>query len=105
MDSERDEPETRSQPESGGKAEMIRASPAIARADMMLIRPHTYEITFTGRAGDTLRAAFDDCTVTVGPDTTTLRAQLPDQAALWGLVQRIIGLGLKVVDLHLVAPE
>jgi len=33
------------------------------------------------------------------------RAQLPDQAALWGLVQRIIGLGLKVVDLHLVAPE
>jgi hypothetical protein len=105
MDSERDEPETRSQPESGGKAEMIRASPAIARGDMMLIRPHTYEITFTGRAGDTLRAAFDDCTVTVGPDTTTLRAQLPDQAALWGLVQRIIGLGLKVVDLHLVAPE
>jgi hypothetical protein len=36
---------------------------------------------------------------------TTVRAQLPDQAALWGLVQRIIGLGLEVVDLHLLAPE
>jgi hypothetical protein len=70
-----------------------------------LIRLRTYEITFTGRAGHVLRAAFDDCTVIVGPGTTTLRAQLPDQAALWGLVQRIISLGLEVVDLHLVAPE
>lgn len=70
----------------------------------MLVRLRTYEITFTGRAGAVLCAAFDDCKVTVGPGTTTLRAQLPDQAALWGLVQRIIGLGLEVVDLHLVAP-
>ena len=51
---------------------------------------------------DTLRAAFDDCIVTVGPGTTTLRAELPDQAALLGLMQRITGLGLNVVDLHLV---
>jgi len=29
---------------------------------------------------------------------TTLRAELPDQGALTGLVQRITGLGLKVVD-------
>lgn len=64
-----------------------------------------YEITFTGQAGQVLRAAFDDCALTVGPATTTLRAHLPDQAALWGLVQRIIGLGLEVVDLHVVPPE
>lgn len=43
--------------------------------------------------------------MTIGPGTTTLRAQLPDQAALWGLMQRIMGLGLEVVDLHLVVPE
>jgi hypothetical protein len=67
-------------------------------------RPRIYEITFIGRAGDTLRAAFDDCTVTLGSSTTTLRAQLPDQAALAGLLQRIIGLGLELVDLHLVIP-
>ena len=41
----------------------------------------TYEITFAGQAGTTLRAEFDDCQVTVGPSTTTLRADLPDQAA------------------------
>ena len=67
------------------------------------MRPsQTYEITFTGQAGPALRAEFDDCAVTVGPGTTTLRAALPDQAALSGLVLRIIGLGLEVVQLHLV---
>ena len=64
----------------------------------------TYEITFTGKAGSTLRAEFDDCEVTVGPGITTLRAELPDQAALSGLVLRITGLGLRVIDMHLVAP-
>lgn len=67
------------------------------------MRPRMYEITFVGRAGSTLRAEFDDCEVTVGPDTTTLRAELPDQAALSGLVMRITGLGLEVIDVHCVA--
>ena len=64
----------------------------------------TYEIIFLGRAGTTLRAEFDDCQVTVGRDTTTLRAVLPDQVALCGLVQRIAGLGLDIVHLRLVTP-
>ena len=69
-----------------------------------MVPAQTYEITFTGRVGPTLRAEFDDCQVTVGPGTTTLRADLPDQVALCGLVQRIAGLGLDIVDLHLVNP-
>jgi len=68
------------------------------------VRPQIYEITFTGQAGTALRAEFEDCEVTVGPGTTTLRAELPDQGALSGLVQRITGLGLEVVHMHLVAP-
>lgn len=68
------------------------------------MRPHTYEIIFKGQAGTTLRAEFDDCEVTTGPGTTTLRAELPDQAALCGLVLRITGLGLEVLHLHIVAP-
>jgi len=68
----------------------------------MLVRSRTYEIAFAGRAGGTLRAAFDDGTATVGPGATTLRAELPDRAALCGFVQRIMGPGLEVVDLHLV---
>ena len=63
-----------------------------------------YEITFTGQAGPTLRAEFDDCEVTIGPDTTTLYAELPDQGALSGLMQRITGLGLELIDLHRVTP-
>jgi hypothetical protein len=68
------------------------------------MRPQTYEITFAGQAGRTLRAEFDDCEVTIGPGRTTLRAELPDQAALSGLVLRITSLGLEVIDVHLVAP-
>ena len=68
------------------------------------MRPRTYEITFTGQADRTLCAQFDDCTVTTGQDTTTLRAEVLDPAALSGLVQRITGLGLEVTRVHLVTP-
>ena len=67
------------------------------------MQSQTYEITFLGQAGSTLSAEFDDCEITVGPGTTTLRADLPDQGALSGLMERISGLGLKVVDVSLVA--
>jgi hypothetical protein len=69
-----------------------------------VVRSQTYKITFTGQAGATVRAEFDDCEVTVGADTTTLRAELPDQAALAGLVLRITGLGLEIAHLNLAAP-
>jgi hypothetical protein len=69
------------------------------------VRSQIYEITFTGQAGSALRAEFDDCEVTIGPGTTTLRAELPDQGALSGLMDRITGLGLEVIDMHLVAPS
>ena len=62
-----------------------------------------YEITFAGRADPVLRAEFDDCEVTIGPVTTTLRAELPDPAALAGLMQRIAALRLEVVHVQLVA--
>jgi hypothetical protein len=67
------------------------------------VRSHTFEITFSGRAGRTLRAQFDDCQVITSPEATTLRAELPDQAALPGLIERIVGLGLEIIDLQLVA--
>jgi hypothetical protein len=69
-----------------------------------VVRSQTYEITFTGQAGTALRAEFDDCEVTIGPGTTTLRAELPDQAALTGLVHRITGLRLELIHMRLVAP-
>ena len=67
------------------------------------MRSQTYEITFLGQAGTTLRAEFDDCEVIIGPGTTTLRTELPDRGALTGLLERISCLGLDVIDVSLVA--
>jgi hypothetical protein len=63
----------------------------------------TYEITFSGQAGSMLRAEFEDCQVIVGPRITTLRADLPDSAALTGLIQRVCALGLDVTGVRRVA--
>jgi len=68
------------------------------------VRSQTYEITFLGQAGTALCAEFDDCEVTIGRGTTTLHAELPDQGALTGLMERISGLGLEVIDVSLVPP-
>jgi hypothetical protein len=68
------------------------------------LQPHTYQITITGRAGPTLRAQFDDCEVSTGPDTTTLTADLPDEAALAGLIERITSLRLEIIGMQLLAP-
>jgi hypothetical protein len=68
------------------------------------VQAQTYEITFLGQAGSTLRAEFDDCEVTIGPGITTLRAELPDRGALTGLMERINSLGLDVIDVTLSAP-
>jgi hypothetical protein len=68
-----------------------------------LLRSQVYEITFAGQAGSALRAEFDDCEISIGEDATTLRVELPDQAALWGVLQRIMEFGLKLIELRLVA--
>ena len=61
-----------------------------------------YEITFSGEAGPAISAEFDDCQVTVGSGTTTLRAELPDQAALIGLMLRITALRFELIGMRLV---
>jgi hypothetical protein len=61
-----------------------------------------YEITFTGRAGTVLQAEFDDCEISLGPGTTTLHREVLDQAALYGLLQRIASFGLELIDLSVV---
>ena len=71
-----------------------------------MLRSQVYEITFEGRAGAVLRAEFDDCEVSLGQDTTTLRVELPDSPALWGLLERMMEFGLKLIELRvLVVPS
>src|SRR5580693_343811 len=81
-----------------------RAAPDHRLRGARLVGPHTYEITLAGEADSTLRAVFDDCEVIAGQGITTLRVELPDQGALGGMLQRIIGLGLQVTHLRLLAP-
>ena len=69
------------------------------------MRLHTYEITFTGQASPALCAEFDECEVTIGSGTTILRARLPDQPAVVGLLGRITGLGLELTGLHRIVPS
>jgi hypothetical protein len=64
------------------------------------VQSRAFEITFAGQAGSVVRAEFEDCEVCVGPGTTTLRAGLLDQSALQGLLQRIAGLGLELIEVR-----
>jgi len=68
------------------------------------VRSRTYEIVFVGQAGAAVRAEFDDCQITTSPGATTLRAELPDQAALIGLMLRIDNLRLEVMHVFLLPP-
>jgi hypothetical protein len=68
------------------------------------VQSRAFEITFAGQAGSVVCAEFDDCELSVGPDSTTLRAGLLDQGALYGLLQRIAGLGLELIDVRAAAP-
>ena len=67
------------------------------------MRSRTNEITFAGQAGSIACPELDDCAVTSGTCTTTLSAEVPEPAALAGLMQRIAALRLDVIHVHLVA--
>lgn len=64
-----------------------------------------YEIRISGRVGAALRAAFSELAVTTKPVETVLYGQLRDQAALHGLLDRILELGLEVVEVRQLRPR
>ena len=64
-----------------------------------------YEIRLKGRAERTIVLAFDDFTVSAAPSETVLRGDIVDQAALHGVLERIHGLGLHLLEVRAVGPE
>ena len=62
----------------------------------------TYEITFAGEAVPAVVSAFEDFDVVVGDGSTTLRAQLSDQAALHGTLVRLRSLALELLEVRAV---
>ena len=61
--------------------------------------PHRYQITISGNLDEAGREAFGDFKIESGDMTTVLIGDL-DQAALYGALNRIISLGIEVLQLH-----
>ena len=64
------------------------------------MKPTNYEITVHGRVGPALIEAFDGLTVSVEPTDTVISGQMPDQAALHGVLELIESLGLELIDVR-----
>ena len=64
------------------------------------MNPVQYEITVRGRLSDTLVAALDGLTTTSTTADTVLRGDIADQAALYGVLERIASLGLELLDVR-----
>ena len=63
-----------------------------------------YEITVRGTGSPRLAATFQEMDVASFAGHTVLRGHLVDQAALHGLLDRLAGLGLELVDLRRLPP-
>ena len=61
------------------------------------MNPTRYEITVRGRLGEALLAAFDGVTAISSADRTVLSGDIADQAALYGVLERIDSLGLELL--------
>ncbi|GAA3961800.1 hypothetical protein GCM10023085_50320 [Actinomadura viridis] len=64
-----------------------------------------YEIRIRGRISETIRKAFADLTVTVNPVETVVCGADLDQAALYGVLERIQDLGLELVEVRRFPPR
>jgi hypothetical protein len=60
----------------------------------------SYEIRVKGRLTASLLAAFEGLTATVEPVETVLHGPVQDQAALYGVLDRIQSLGLELVEVR-----
>ena len=60
----------------------------------------SYEIRVRGRLSDSLVAAFEGMRASVEPVETVLHGPVEDQAALYGLLDRIQALGLELIEVR-----
>lgn len=62
----------------------------------------TFELEFRGEPGPALRAAFPEFQLWPAHGMTVLRGEFVDQAALYGVIERINSLGLDLVGVQLI---
>jgi hypothetical protein len=65
---------------------------------------HRYRITVSGRLGEIGREAFTDLGTEFDGMNTALTGEL-DQAALYGVLNRILALGLELVEINRLADD
>lgn len=65
----------------------------------------TYQVRISGTVPAELIVELQDLTVTVEPPETVLHGSLPDQSAVVGLISRIHGLGLRLIEVRRLEPE
>lgn len=65
----------------------------------------SYEIRITGIVPPEALLDFEDLIASVEPVETVLHGQLPDQAALHGLLARLEMLGVQVVEVRRLHPQ
>ena len=63
------------------------------------VRPHRYRVIVAGSLGEVCRGAFEDLSVEPDGVNTGLTGEL-DQAALYGVLNRVLALGLELVALN-----
>ncbi|BFU43221.1 hypothetical protein [Krasilnikovia sp. MM14-A1004] len=65
----------------------------------------TYQVRVSGVIPAELLKELQDLTVSVEPPETVLHGSLPDQSAVVGLISRIHGLGLRLIEVRRLPPE
>jgi len=64
------------------------------------MREATYEVRISGVVPAELLSELHDLTISVEPPETVLHGSLPDQSAVVGLISRIHGLGLRLIEVR-----
>jgi len=65
----------------------------------------SYQVRVAGLIPAELLAELRDLTVSVEPPETVLHGSLPDQSAVVGLISRIHGLGLRLIEVRRLPAE
>jgi hypothetical protein len=68
------------------------------------MKPTHYQITVRGRLSDALVAAFEGLSATPSAAGTVLCGEIADQAALYGVLERIESLGLELLSVYATGP-
>ncbi|MEU4426590.1 hypothetical protein AB0F81_38715 [Actinoplanes sp. NPDC024001] len=71
----------------------------------MIVPEASYQVRVSGVIPDEVLAELRDLTVSVEPPETVLHGSLPDQSAVVGLISRIHGLGLRLIEVRRLPAE